>query len=289
MNHTEAKRSRRVVILLLLLTGLAVLFYPLVSMKWNDYRSRKLETTYADSVGSMKDPQLEEMRRAAAAYNKTLYVPSVPDAFSIRDGVHDPEYESLLDPGGDGIMAYIEIPAIQVDLPVYHYTTDDSLGKGAGHLFGSSLPVGGRGTHCVISAHRGLPNARMFTDLNLVKEGDRFYIKVLNRTLTYQVDQILTVKPDQTQSLAIDRQKDLVTLVTCTPYAVNSHRLLVRGHRISDKESGASSAAAAGIRIDKHRLIGQILSAAAGFLGAFAILSLTVFRRQKGEENEDGK
>ena len=235
MNHTEAKRSRRVVILLLLLTGLAVLFYPLVSMKWNDYRSRKLETTYADSVGSMKDPQLEEMRRAAAAYNKTLYVPSVPDAFSIRDGVHDPEYESLLDPGGDGIMAYIEIPAIQVDLPVYHYTTDDSLGKGAGHLFGSSLPVGGRGTHCVISAHRGLPNARMFTDLNLVKEGDRFYIHVVDRILTYEVDQITVVEPDEIEALKIEPDKDYVTLLTCTPYGINTKRLLVRGKRVPNE------------------------------------------------------
>ena len=139
---------------------------------------------------------------------------------------------------GDGMMGSVEIPVIDENIPLYHYTTDKTLSKGAGHLFGSSLPVGGPGTHCVISAHRGLPSAKLFTDLNLLKEGDVFYLHILDRTLAYEVDQILTVLPAQTDSLGITPGKDYVTLVTCTPYAVNTHRLLVRGHRITVEEAG---------------------------------------------------
>jgi len=171
------------------------------------------------------------MWKAAEKYNEQIKQESVPDAFSVRDGEKDSTYESLLNLNGDGMMGYVEIPVIDVKIPIYHYTTDESLEKGAGHLFGSSLPVGGESTHAILSAHRGLPSAKLFTDLNLVEEGDIFYLHILNQTLAYEVDQIQTVLPDQTESLAIEEGKDYVTLVTCTPYAVNTHRLLVRGHR----------------------------------------------------------
>ena len=153
---------------------------------------------------------------------------------SVRDGQTDSTYESLLNLNGDGMMGYVEIPVIDVSIPIYHYTTDESQEKGAGHLFGSSLPVGGKSTHCILSAHRGLP---LFTDLNLVEKGDVFYLHVLGKTLAYEVDQILTVLPEQTESLGITDGDDYVTLVTCigTPYAVNTHRFLVRGHRVPMK------------------------------------------------------
>ena len=176
---------------------------------------------------------------AAREYNEQIKEESIPDAFSIRDGITDETYEALLNIGSDGMMGYVEIPVIGENIPIYHYTTEESLKKGAGHLFGSSLPIGGENTHAIISAHRGLPSAKLFTDLNLVEEGDVFYIHVLNKTLAYQVDQILTVKPEETESLVIQDGEDLVTLVTCTPYAVNTHRLLVRGHRIDYDEAKA--------------------------------------------------
>ena len=165
------------------------------------------------------------MWKAAQEYNEQIKQESVPDAFSVRDGQTDSTYESLLNLNGDGMMGYVEIPVIDVSIPIYHYTTDESLEKGAGHLFGSSLPVGGKSTHCILSAHRGLP--------------DVFYLHVLGKTLAYEVDQILTVLPEQTESLGITDGDDHVTLVTCTPYAVNTHRLLVRGHRVPMKAAKA--------------------------------------------------
>ena len=175
------------------------------------------------------------MWKAAEKYNEQIKQESVPDAFSVRDGETDSTYESLLNLNGDGMMGYVEIPVIDVSIPIYHYTTDETLEKGAGHLFGSSLPVGGESTHAILSAHRGLPSAKLFTDLNLVEKGDVFYLHILDKTLAYEVDQIQTVLPEETDSLAITEGKDYVTLVTCTPYAVNTHRILVRGHRTTVK------------------------------------------------------
>ena len=180
------------------------------------------------------------MWKAAEKYNEQIKQESVPDAFSIRDGQTDPVYESLLNLNGDGMMGYVEVPVIGQNIPIYHYTTEDSLQKGAGHLFGSSLPVGGESTHCILSAHRGLPSASLFSDLDQLEEGDHFLIHVLNETLCYEVDKISVVKPEETSSLAVEEGKDLVTLVTCTPYGVNTHRLLVRGIRteyVEEEES----------------------------------------------------
>lgn len=223
---------------LLFLIGLSILLYPLISDKWNRYRDSKLINQYDTAVAdNTTSKSIDEMLAAARAYNEQIKEENIPDAFSIRDGVTDATYESLLNVGSDGMMGYVEIPVIGENIPIYHYTTEESLKKGAGHLFGSSLPIGGENTHAIISAHRGLPSAKLFTDLNLVNEGDVFYIHVLNETLAYQVDQILTVEPEETESLAIQDGEDLVTLVTCTPYAVNTHRLLVRGHRIEYSEA----------------------------------------------------
>lgn len=231
-NKKKRIRIKYVGFFLLFLVGLSILLYPSVSSAWNRYRANKLITEYSSSVAAdTGQNQIDAMWQAAEEYNAQIEQESVPDAFSIRDGKTDKKYESLLNLNGDGMIGSVEIPVIDVNVPIYHYTTEETLEKGAGHLFGSSLPVGGAGTHCIISAHRGLPSAKLFTDLNLVKEGDVFYLHVLGETLAYEVDQILTVLPDQTESLAITPGEDYVTLVTCTPYAVNTHRLLVRGHR----------------------------------------------------------
>ena len=225
-------RKKYIGFILLFLVGLSILLYPTVSNMWNKYRDSQLISKYSSSVSSDNNSEkLQEMWKAAEEYNKQIKQESVPDAFSVRDGQTDPVYESLLNLNGDSMMGYVEIPVIGESIPIYHYTTEESLEKGAGHLFGSSLPVGGPDTHCIISAHRGLPSAKLFTDLNLVKEGDVFYLHVLNRVLAYEVDQIQTVLPEETSSLAITEGEDYVTLVTCTPYAVNTHRILVRGHR----------------------------------------------------------
>ena len=227
------KNKRKYIgLVLLFLIGLSILLYPMISDAWNKHRDRLLISKYSSSVASEDNSEkLNSMWEAAQKYNEQIKQESVPDAFSVRDGQTDPEYESLLNLNGDGMMGYVEIPVIGETIPIYHYTTEESLQKGAGHLFGSSLPVGGENTHCILSAHRGLPSAKLFTDLNLVKEGDVFYLHVLDQTLAYEVDQILTVLPEETDSLGIEEGKDYVTLVTCTPYAVNTHRILVRGHR----------------------------------------------------------
>jgi sortase A len=233
------KKKYKVIIILLLIAGLGISLYPSVSNAWNSYRDSRLITKYSDSVASEEKDDIDEYFKAAEEYNESLIGSSVPAAFAARDGVRDEKYESLLNVNGDGVIGYVTIPVIDVSLPIYHYTTDDVLAKGAGHLFGSSLPIGEDSEHAVISAHRGLPSAKMFTDLNLLEEGDTFEIHVLNRTITYEVDQIKTVEPNDTSDLAIEEGKDYVTLLTCTPYGVNSERLLVRGHRISNDDAAS--------------------------------------------------
>lgn len=283
---TSGKGSTRIRYLLLavlFLAGLAVLLYPAASDRWNRYRDRQLITEYGEAVAE-KTEDYSEYFGAAQAYNQSLIGTPVPDAFADRQDQANPEYEALLNVSGDGLIGYVEIPVIDVKLPVYHYTTDEVLKKGAGHLFGSSVPVGGESTHSVISAHRGLPNAQMFTDLDQLEEGDLFYITVLSRKLAYEVDRIQVVVPSNTESLAIEEGEDYVTLVTCTPYAVNTHRLLVRGHRIDYTEetyeeqlqiSGTKTGAG-------QRLWIHLLCALAGVL-----LSVSVMRIfSKREKNE---
>ncbi|MCQ2562940.1 MAG: class C sortase [Mogibacterium sp.] len=253
------KRIKNLCFLLLFLLGALIAFYPLIASKWNSYRDQQLITEYehAMTADDKKDTN-EELIREARDYNSGLHDP-VPDAFSIRDGIRDEKYESLLNPTGDGMIGYIEIPSIGVDLPVYHYTTDEILQKGAGHIPGSALPVGGKGSHSVVSAHRGLPNADMFTDLNRVKVGDRFYYHILGRVFAYRVDKIETVEPKEVASLAREKDKDLSTLVTCTPYAVNTHRLLVHGHRVKYEPDVHSEDQSRMPRSDKRRFILQLL------------------------------
>lgn len=223
-----------ILIVLLILAGISVIAYPTVS-DWLSKRQNQESLTRMEAAISQLDPEMvEDMFQKARAYNELHTGHGIRDAFS-GEVIHaDQEYMNLLNLNGDGIMGSVEIPKIHVNLPIYHTTNSDVLEKGAGHVEGTSLPVGGETSHCAISGHRGLPSARMFTDLDQMVLGDTFLIRVLDRVMTYRVDQIVVVEPNETYWLDLEEGKDLVTLVTCTPYGVNTHRLLVRGIRIPD-------------------------------------------------------
>lgn len=220
-------------LILILLAGVSLLLYPTVSDYWNSFHQSRAIASYAEQVANIDDAQYEELWDAARDYNQSLL--HRPNDFILSDEQQE-IYKSLLDFGGNGIMGYIEIPMIDVMLPIYHGTEESVLQIAVGHLDWTSLPVGGAGSHCVLSGHRGLPSARLFTDLDKLKVGDVFMLHVLNEILTYEIDQILIVEPQDTDPLLIEPGKDLCTMITCTPYGINSHRMLVRGHRIESQE-----------------------------------------------------
>ncbi len=209
--------------------GLCLLLYPTVSDWWNKLHQSMAITSYAQTAEGMSEEEIAAYLAAAEEYNQSLLAKE--GRFKLTEEEQE-EYRSLLDVTGTGIMGYVEIPAIHVSLPIYHSTDEAVLQVASGHIAGSSLPVGGESTHAVISGHTGLPSARLFTDLDKLSEGDTFTITVLNRSMTYQVDQIRTVLPEDVSELTIAYGADYCTLQTCTPYGVNSHRLLVRGKRI---------------------------------------------------------
>ena len=271
------KLIRNIAFAVFFLIGMGITFYPMISSRWNAYRESLLVTEYKKTIeANAGSDHYKEMIETAQAYNKTLDVPAVPDAFSIREGIQDKVYESLLNESGTGMIGTVEIPAIKVNIPIYHYTTSASLEKGAGHLLGSALPVGGESTHCVISAHRGLPNQKLFTDLNLVRIGDVFFFHVLDQTFAYEVDQILMVEPSQVESLSVVNGKDYATLVTCTPYAVNTHRLLVRGHRIPFTDEDYVEAVKNAVpRSDRNYMMMQALCVLIGIVIAVVIFLVT--------------
>lgn len=220
-------------LVLIFLIGAGILFYPTVSDLWNNYRNQQLISEYTEIVETMESEDFSEIWAEAREYNAQHTVNTILDAFDEEEGdyVLSHPYDQVLNPTGNEIMGYLEIPKISVKLAIYHGIGTEALENGCGHIEGTSLPIGGVGTHSVLSAHRGLPSAKLFTDLDQLEIGDLFYITVLDEKLAYKVDQILTVLPEETEDLAIEEDKDLVTLVTCTPYGVNSHRLLVRGER----------------------------------------------------------
>lgn len=244
------KKASTIIFVMIFLAGLSLLLYPFVANEWNNYRQKRLISTYESQVSELEAEgaiDYEAEWKRAEAYNKALLPSILPDSFAIASAADEPdkEYMSCLNITDDGMMGIVEIPKINIKLPIYHTTDEDVLAKAAGHLEGSSLPIGGENSHAVISAHRGLPSAALFTDLDKLKDGDHFLIHVLDDTLCYEVDQISVVEPEETNSLAVEDGEDLVTLLTCTPYGVNSHRLLVRGHRvpydseeIQEKETG---------------------------------------------------
>lgn len=224
---------------LLFLIGFGILVYPTVADQWNTYRQSRLISSYENTIEEMEPEDFTAEWEKARTFNDTLTQNSIyGDVFGEEDQkLEDTEYWQVLNVGGDGVMGYLSIPKINIKLSIYHGTSDEVLQTGVGHLNGTKLPIGGESTHSVLAAHRGLPSARLFTDIDQLEKGDKFYIHVLDETLAYQVDQILDmVDKDDTETLEkalqIEEGKDQVTLFTCTPYGVNSHRLLVRGTRV---------------------------------------------------------
>ena len=225
-----------IIVPIMFLSGLSLLLYPFTANQWNNYRQKRLISDF-DHVVAEKEAAGEidylAEQEAAMGYNRSLLPSILPDAFAKAETEEgNGAYTSCLNIAGNGVMGTVEIPKINIKLPIFHTTDEEVLEMAAGHLEGSSLPVGGENTHAVISAHRGLPSAALFTDLDKLEETDHFLIHVLNDTLCYEVDKISVVKPEDTHALEVEEGQDLVTLLTCTPYGVNSHRMLVRGHRV---------------------------------------------------------
>lgn len=220
-------------LVLILITGLSLLLYPSVSDYWNSFHQTKAIASYAEEVASLDDEKYDELWSAAREYNSRLAQSG--NTFALTDEQKS-EYTKLLDVSGLGVIGYIEIPEIDCSLPIYHGTEKSVLQIAIGHLEWSSLPIGGESTHSVLSGHRGLPSAKLFSNLDKLVEGDLFMLRVLDEVLTYEVDQILIVEPQDVDSLTIEEGKDYCTLVTCTPYGINTHRLLVRGHRVDNVE-----------------------------------------------------
>ena len=237
-----------VLLFLILIIGIGIMAYPTVSDWWNSFHQTRAVATYSNIVENTNTAQLDAMIQAAKDYNRKIL--SKQNRFVMTDDDLE-EYNSLLDLSGTGVMGYIQIKSIGVNLPIYHSTDEKYLQIAIGHIEWTSLPVGGESTHSVVSGHRGLPRARLFTDLDKLVEGDTFTLTVLNQTATYMVDQIRIVEPEDVTDLQIESGKDYCTLVTCTPYGVNSHRMLVRGHRI-ENIAGDVVVPVEGIRIPNY-------------------------------------
>lgn len=227
------KNASTVFLFLIFFIGLSLLLYPTFADWWNSFHSTQAIASYAEEVANLDDEKYDALWSDAWDYNRSLW--ERPNPYVLSDEQMS-AYEQLLNIGGNGIMGYIEIPELKITLPIYHGTDEAVLQIAVGHLEWTSLPVGGSSSHCVVSGHRGLPSARLFTDLDKMVEGDIFLFRVLDEVLTYEVDQIRIVEPHEVEDLHIVEGEDLCTLVTCTPYGINSHRLLVRGHRIDNLE-----------------------------------------------------
>lgn len=225
------KRITNLILSFLLLVGIGLLLYPTISNYWNSLVQSKAIATYVEEMNNIDNDEYQQLINEANEYNKKLLNNRTRWLMSDEDIKN---YYNTFVVSSTGVMGYIEIPQINVSLPIYHGVSDEVLQVAIGHIEATSFPIGGKGTHCVLSGHRGLPSAKLFTDLDKMVVGDVFIIRVLNETLTYEVDQILIVEPDNIDGLEIDKERDYCTLVTCTPYGVNSHRMLVRGHRVEN-------------------------------------------------------
>lgn len=287
MKNKASKKNRNTVVLLVavLLAGLSLLLYPAVSNYWNSLHQSQAIATYMDDVSELDDSTYHALWKEAQDYNTSLLE---DENRFFPDEEEQQQYEQLLSISDDGIIGYIEIPSIDVTLPIYHGTSEEILQTAIGHIEGSSLPVGGPSTHCVISGHRGLPSSKLFTDIDQLSEGDIFTLSVLEETLTYEVDQIRIVEPDDISLLGIEEGEDLCTLVTCTPYGVNSHRLLVRGHRVENREAAGTLRITADAMMVDSRFVAPIL--AVPILSAIVLLMvLRPLKRKKGKAGKGVK
>ena len=271
-----------VFLVLLLLAGVSLLLYPSLSDYWNSMHQTRAIASYAETVSQLDTAQYDEMWKAAQDYNRSLAQRET--AFALTDE-QKAAYESLLDVSGLGVMGYIEIPEIDCSLPIYHGTEESVLQVAVGHLEWSNLPVGGEGTHCVLSGHRGLPSAKLFTNLDKLAVGDTFLLRVLDEVLTYEVDQILIVEPEQVDALGIVPGEDYCTLVTCTPYGINTHRLLVRGHRVENTPEAARMHLTADATQFDPLLVAPVL--AIPVLLLLLMILLVPKRRRKSREDKN--
>lgn len=289
-----SKRKNTIIIIcfiIVILLGAGAAAYPLIASINNEHTQSLVQTEYAEKLQQLDTSEIDAALAAAREYNKTISTVQIEDVDKIKAEL--PPYEDLLNLANNGIMGYIEIPTINIDLPIYHGTTGAAMEKGAGHMEGTSLPVGGIGTHAVISAHSGMASAKLFTDLDKLKLGDMFFITVCNQELAYEVDNIAVVEPTDIDLIRIDTQQDYVTLLTCTPYGVNTHRLLVRGHRVEMAEEAIAEVEekaepAASTWIEKYEQ--GILIGVAIFLGLLLIALLVYFtKRLKQRKDEKEK
>ena len=285
-----SKRKNTIIIIcfiLVILLGAGAAAYPLIASINNEHTQSLVQTEYEEKLHQLDTSEIDAALAAAREYNKTISTVQIEDIDKLKAEL--PPYEDLLNLANNGIMGYIEIPAIDIDLPIYHGTTGAAMEKGAGHMEGTSLPVGGVGTHAVISAHSGMASAKLFTDLDKLEIGDIFIITVCNQKLAYEVDNIAVVEPTDIDLIRIDTQQDYVTLLTCTPYGVNTHRLLVRGHRVEMAEEAIAEVEekvepAASTWIEKYEQ--GILIGVAIFLGLLLIALLVYFIKRRKDKKE---
>ena len=280
---------------LMFLVGFGVLIYPTVSNQWNTYRQSKLITSYEEVVQEKEEEDFSEEWELARDFNESIeYIAIYGDAFGTEvTDLENTEYWKILNVANDGVMGYLSIPKINVKLAIYHGSEEEVLQTGIGHINGTKLPIGGESTHCVLSGHRGLPSARLFTDLDQMEKGDMFYVHVLDETLAYQVDQILDmVDKDDAEALqaalALEEGEDYISLFTCTPYGVNSHRLIVRGTRVpyTGEEHVEVTAPEAVVKsIQNYYMIYLILGFAVTLL-VIVIMKYAMNRRNR-RENRD--
>ena len=269
-----------ILLILALFAGLSLLLYPTVSDYWNSLHASQAVADYAENVRNLEAEKYQQVLQDARNYNQRL--PYKHTTFALSEEEKG-AYDALLDISGTGVMGYIEIPSIDISLPVYHGTEEGVLQIAVGHLEWSSLPVGGADTHCVLSGHRGLPSAKLFTNLDKLVVGDKFIMRVLDEVLTYEVDQILIVEPTDVSTLIIEAGKDLCTLVTCTPYGINSHRLLVRGHRIENQEEAQA------IRVTSDAIQIEPLIVAPAIALPILLALLTIVLASGGKKKSAGR
>ena len=241
------KKFGNLILVLIMLIGVGLLVYPTFSDWWNSFHQTRAIAGYTAAVANMDREEFDRMWAEAEAFN--TYLSQKSGRFNLSEQEIE-TYNSILDVTGTGIMGYIDIPSIKISLPVYHGTDEAILQIAIGHIIGTSFPIGGEGSHCAVSGHRGLQSAKLFTDIDKLQAGDKFLLQVLDRTLTYEVDQIRIVLPQELQDLEIDPYSDYCTLITCTPYGVNTHRLLVRGHRVDNDNTDATRVTADAMRFE---------------------------------------
>ncbi len=281
---------KTILIGLLMIAGLSLLVYPLVASTWNDHVQSTIVNDYNKAVSKQIETGTLDVNtelEKAYDYNANLLPAKLPDSFAAAEANGtDAVYQSILNLNGDGVMGYVQIPCINVKIPIFHTCDEDVLQKGAGHLEGSSLPVGGANTHSVLSAHRGLPSSTLFTDLDKVEVGDVFYIIVMDEYLAYEVDEILVTEPEDTKALEVEDGADECTLITCTPYGVNTQRLMVTGHRVDfnpDILAEAETPAFGAVSVRTNYLLWVVvgLAVVGTFIGCLAIYDKSKSKRDK--------